>query len=99
MIEMTSRALSPSRLGVERPTAAELSALVPAEESVPGTVKVYSVRDSATVAELIWVMKLIQSNFSFKSCDGLADIFRCMFPLPETVPVHFSLGATKATYC
>jgi hypothetical protein len=43
-------------------------------------------------------MKLIQSNFSFNSCDGLADIFKCMFPLPVAVPVHFSLGATKATY-
>jgi hypothetical protein len=84
------------RLSGERPVAAELPAFI--EDPMPGTMKMYSIWDSATMAELIWVMKLIQSNFSFNSCDGLADIFKCMFPLPEAVLVYFSLGATKATY-
>lgn len=58
----------------------------------------YSDRESALVAELIWCMKTVASDMSAQSCLGVADVFKAMFPSPGAVPEQFSLNPTKLGY-
>jgi len=61
------------------------------------TVRLSYPRDEATRAELLWVMKIIKSNYSFNSCSDLGGMPRAMFPT-AALPQEFSLGASKAKY-
>jgi len=56
-----------------------------------------SVLDSAMHAEIIWVMKCVESAFSLLSCDNVVDIFKAMFG-EKHIPDGMSLGRTKAGY-
>lgn len=50
-----------------------------------GTIKLYGVRNVATRAEFIWVIKTISAVFIFKpSCEHIRQTFQFMFP--NTVP-------------
>lgn len=60
------------------------------------TLQLYSIKDSATTAELIWILKSVVSNYSALSFDGIGDVFRAMFP--GCVPHGFTLGRTKVNY-
>lgn len=59
-------------------------------------IQLFSSRDVAAKAELIWLLKCIASDFSAASCDGIADVFSAMFP--DVDVSSFSLSRTKARY-
>ncbi|CAI6370083.1 unnamed protein product [Macrosiphum euphorbiae] len=47
----------------------------PLEATVKSTLKLFNPNDCAKRAELIWVMKMVTSNFSASSCTDIASIF------------------------
>ena len=49
---------------------------------------------SAAKAEIRWVLKVVDSNFSLRSCLDLNDLFRVMF-LYSTIAKNFQLRKTK----
>ena len=55
-----------------------------------------AIADQATSAEILWMLKVSQSDYSLSSCDGLPQLFRKMFPCPASE--EFSLCRTKASY-
>ncbi|KAL4085366.1 hypothetical protein QTP88_027225 [Uroleucon formosanum] len=57
---------------------------------------VYCKQEDATKAELMWTMKSVLCNMSGSSCDGLAELFKTMFP--KAVPDKCSLSRTKMSY-
>ncbi|XP_054836739.1 uncharacterized protein LOC129330638 [Eublepharis macularius] len=59
-------------------------------------IKLYSLKNAATVSELIWVMKSVCCNFSASSCSGIKETFDAMFP--GGVPTDFSLSPKKMRY-
>lgn len=64
--------------------------------STTGNLQMFSPRDAAAKAELIWLLKCIASDFPAASCDGIADTFSAMFP--DVDVFKFSLSRTKARY-
>lgn len=60
--------------------------------------RLYSVKDSAYTAELIWCLKMISGNIPTNFCQDIAHVFRAMFPSPGAVPEELSLNPTKARY-
>ena len=44
------------------------------------TLNKFVVPKAATDAEIRWCLKNVVSSYSFRSCDGLSDLFRSMFP-------------------
>jgi hypothetical protein len=52
--------------------------------------------NQVTIAETKWILNVIERDNSFNSCDGIATVFKQMFP--GTVSQDFSCGADKATY-
>lgn len=61
-----------------------------------GKIQLFSPRDSAAKAELIWLLKCIASDLPAASCDGIADTFSAMFP--DVDISNFSLSRSKARY-
>lgn len=60
--------------------------------------RLYSCRDSALTAELIWCLKIVSSNMPIESCSGIVNIFKAMFPIEGSIPENFCLNPTKASY-
>ena len=52
---------------------------------------------SAAKAEIRWILKVVDSNFSLRSCLDLNDLFRVMF-LYSTIAKNFQLSKTKCGY-
>jgi len=73
-----------------------LTIATPSDNRPPEFVKLFNPNDCAKRAELIWVMKMVTSNFSASSCTDIASVFNSMFP--ESVPISFSLSRTKFRY-
>ena len=48
-------------------------------------------------AEIIWVLKVVSSHFSFNSCSDINDVFKLMFG-DFDVSSQFSCGKTKCSY-
>ena len=44
------------------------------------TLDKFVVPEAAIDAEIRWCLKNVVSSYSFRPCDGLADLFRSMFP-------------------
>lgn len=59
-------------------------------------IKTYCKNEQAIKAEIIWTIKSVICNMSTTSCDGLSNIFKCMFP--DSFPAQFSLGRSKMSY-
>ena len=55
------------------------------------------VTEAATGAEIRWCPKYVVSSCSFRSCDGLADLFRSMFP-DSTIAEKFCLQKGEWAY-
>ena len=53
--------------------------------------------DLVTQAEMIWVLKFVQSNFSFSSAENIGILFANMFPKCE-VAKDFQLARNKVSY-
>lgn len=49
---------------------------------------------SAAQAEIRWVLKVVGSNFSLRSCLDLNDLFRVIFP-DSTIAKNVQLSRTK----
>ena len=58
------------------------------------TLDKFVVPDTATNTEIRWCLKNLMSSYSFRSCDGLADLFRSMFPV-STIAEKFCLQKDK----
>lgn len=56
----------------------------------------FSLSDQTTKAEILWVFKTVQSNYSFSSADGISDLFSTMFPCDPSK--EFKLCRTKLSY-
>ena len=57
----------------------------------------YIAKESVIKAEIIWVLKNIMSGFSLRSCDGISDCFKEVFP-DSKITNKFSLARTKCSY-
>ena len=57
----------------------------------------YVAKESVIKAEIIWVLKNIMSGFLLRSCDGISDCFKKMFP-DSKIANKFSLARTKCSY-
>jgi len=56
----------------------------------------FNPRDAAAKAEILWVIKMVNEDWSFSSAtDGIKDLFSVMF---GEIPKGFSLSNTKAHY-
>lgn len=80
--ESTSSALAVQR-SVETPSVSTLSLL--------------DTRNDSIKAEIIWTLKVVQSNYSGRSCENLGETFRAMFQ-SNPISEHFSLGKFKVAY-
>ena len=49
-----------------------------------------------TQAEGLWVFKLAELDWSFRSCDGIDQLFHCMFQ--SETSEKFAIGSTKMSY-
>jgi len=56
----------------------------------------YMVLDETTAAEIMWILKMIESDYSGKSADGIADVHGKIFQ--NTVFKNFSFERTKFAY-
>jgi len=54
-------------------------------------------KDNVFFAEVQWVLKVVQAKYSQRSCDGLNELFKVMFP-DSNVAENFSCGRTKCGY-
>lgn len=66
------------------------------EKSPKVVMRCTSEKDKATSAELIWAMKVVESRYSYSSCDGVKEIFKAMFP--NSVPDNFTMSSSKVSY-
>ena len=48
-------------------------------------------------AEIQWALAVVQNHFSFRSCLGINDLYREMFP-DSHVASKFQLSKTKCSY-
>ncbi|XP_042909522.1 uncharacterized protein [Parasteatoda tepidariorum] len=60
------------------------------------TIYLHSEKESATVAELIWAMKTVASNYSSAASSDIVATFKAMFP--NSIPPSFSLNPRKIPY-
>ena len=54
-------------------------------------------RNDHLKAETLWALNVVSKNYSFKSCEGVGDLFREMFPDSE-IAKQFRCGERKANY-
>lgn len=73
-----------------------INKMTKSEQSESTSILMYAINDRAVVAELIWTLKSIASDYSFSSCDHVKSVFDTMFP--NSVPQHFSLSQKKMRY-
>ena len=57
----------------------------------------FALRKDTVNAEILWAMKTVESGFSFRSCDGMAQLWKRQFPDSEIAQAT-SLGETKCMY-
>lgn len=48
-------------------------------------------------AEILWVMKCVDSHYSYNSCSSINRLFQAMFP-DSTIAMSFACGERKASY-
>lgn len=59
--------------------------------------ELFSPRENAIKAELIWTMRATGHNYSFLSCEGIVETFKSMFPDSKCL-TEFALSPTKMRY-
>ena len=70
------------------------------ESSTPSTSKPLAITfpgDDSLKAEVLWLLKLAVSNFSFRSTDNIGGLFQAMCP-DSKIAAKFSLGQTKSSH-
>ena len=68
-----------------------------AAESRSAKVEDLVIPSSAIWAEILWILKVVTSHFSLRSCLGLNELFEIMFPDSKVVK-SFQLSKTKCGY-
>ena len=53
--------------------------------------------DKQRVAETMWLFKVAEHDFSFRSCEQLSSLFQAMFP-DSLIGKSFTMGRSKASY-
>ena len=53
--------------------------------------------DLVSQSEVLWIFKMVQSNFSFSSSDNISDLFSAMFVKNE-VANDFQMSRNKVAY-
>lgn len=71
------------------------SSSIPGSSTIP-SLCLYNPKEAALAAELIWCMKIVACNLSVESSQGIANLFKAMFP--GAIPDQFSLNPTKVSY-
>ena len=61
------------------------------------TIESFIIPASKLNSEILWALKVVMSHFSLRSCMGLNDLFKVMFPGSDIVK-GFALSRTKCTY-
>jgi hypothetical protein len=101
----TKLKLSPSQLRLTAAPATSLSPTCVSESSNVDVIEIsthvkpislFSIKEAATKAEIIWALKNVNNKFSAASCDDIADVFEAMFP--GSLPQGFILGRAKLGY-
>ncbi|XP_042895142.1 uncharacterized protein [Parasteatoda tepidariorum] len=84
-------------LNIEQPVPSSSTSSI-SQEAVPSSSAVvnFGTTDS-THAEIRWVLKCVENNYSFDSCQTIADLFKDMFS-DSVIARSFSCGANKASY-
>jgi len=54
-------------------------------------------KENVLRAEVRWVLKTVESKYTQRSCDGLNELFKEMFP-DSTIAKKFQLSRTKCSY-
>ena len=67
-------------------------------ENSNAEVKLYSLKDSAFTAELIWCLKVGSGDVSSNFSQDIASVFKAMFPSEGAVREKFFLNPTKIRY-
>ena len=70
------------------------------EGSTPSTSKALAITfpgDDSLKVEVLWLLKLVVSNFSFRSTDKVGDLFQAVFQ-DSKIAAKFSLYQTKSSY-
>ena len=60
------------------------------------TLQCISLKDEATRAELIWVMKVASSHYSYASCGNIRNTIDAIFP--GKIPDNFTMSSPKVSY-
>ncbi|KAG8180574.1 hypothetical protein JTE90_018193 [Oedothorax gibbosus] len=97
-LSKTQLLVSPRNIGVSCGIQSAVSLQEPKKSTVLDTGKSLQLchsREEACKAELIWAMKMVQSNISTTFVEDITEVFKTMF---TTIPQGFSLGRTKLTY-
>ena len=68
-----------------------------AADDSASTLDSYILPDAVTDAEIRWTLKNVLSSFSFRSSDGLSDLFKSMFP-DSAIAQKFTLQKDKCAY-
>ncbi|XP_048511379.1 uncharacterized protein LOC125500995 [Athalia rosae] len=66
------------------------------ETDTPNQIELFSSKSAATKAEILWCLKIVVSDWSAASSQGIPDLFKEMFP--NSVPIAFTLSPAKLRY-
>ena len=58
-----------------------------------------SLEERTSNAEILWMLKVTESDYSLKSCENIKQLFKRMFDCDVTNNTSFSLGRNKVSYC
>lgn len=87
----------PKQLHLEARRQVQFASLAKQGGAVNQSLQLFSPRENAARAELVWTLRAVAHNYSFLSCEGIADTFRNMFPDSKCL-AEFGLSPTKMRY-
>lgn len=62
-----------------------------------GTILSAVSRNETLTAEVLWVLKVANSHYSYKSCEDISQLFQVMFP-DSQIAARFTCGERKCSY-
>lgn len=77
--------------------SSDIQTTQPAPEQIKPKAVCLTSSDLQLRSEIIWALKLCQSNFSFSSCAEINGVFAAMFP-DSQIAANFSLSRSKVSY-
>ena len=95
--ESTTSAISEPEPQDTSTLEAQPSSSIMADPTRPGYNAARNFIEKSTEAETLWVLNVVMKHMSYRSCDGLNELFSIMFPDSE-IAQRFSLARDKARY-